>query len=163
VRIVGIDPGLSGAIAMLDTTDNSLSIYAIEVTKATHGRGNQVNTPLLIDNFDMMFGDADHVWIERVQAGPKDGSSAAFKFGYVAGLLRGVVAGHNLPVSFVTPAKWKMSMGVTKDKGTAVARAGELFPNYGHRFVGPRGGLLDGIAEAVLLAYYGAREMKEIS
>ena len=77
-----------------------------------------------------------------------------FKFGYVCGGLRGLVASHFIPVTYLTPKKWKGALGVPKAKDGARARASELLPGYSHLWQRVKD---DGRAEAALIALYGAR------
>lgn len=60
-----------------------------------------------------------------------------------------------VPLITPRPGQWKAKLGVTKDKGSAVALAARLFPSAG--LYGPRGAAKDGRAEALLLAEYGRR------
>lgn len=162
MRIIGIDPGNDGAIALFDTADHSLYVYEIQAVAAARGRGREIVWVDVAEQFDMVFGAADHCFFELVGAMPKQGSSSNFKFGTAYGGLRAIVAVYALPMTLVTPARWKMTMGITSDKKGSVARAVELFPANQKTFFGPRGGPLDGPAEAALLAYYGAQQLKEV-
>lgn len=162
MRVLGIDPGLDGAVAQFDTKNRSLVLYEIQSPAAAQGRGREVNCVALADQFDLMFGGAHHCYLEKVGARPKEGGSSAFKFGTTYGIIRGIVAAHHIPMTTVTPTRWKMSMGITSDKKGSVSRAVELFPDHADAFFGPKGGAKDGPAEAALLAYYGALQLKEI-
>lgn len=160
MKVVGIDPGLNGGIAMWD--GESLFLTEIPTVKAAK-RGNEVTWSVLYDWFDMSFCGADHAYIEKVNAMPKTGAgqgkgqgvASAFKFGYVAGGLRSMIASRHIPCTLVPPNTWKQAIKVPKAKDGAVARADQLFPDYASMFRGPRGGLKDGPAEAALIAYYG--------
>jgi len=52
---------------------------------------------------------------------------------------------------------WKKSLGLSSDKSKSCQKAALLWPDRHRDFYGPRGGLLDGRAEAALLAYVGYR------
>lgn len=153
VKVLGIDPGLFGALALYDE-DGLHDVLDIPIQKAS-GRGNEVNWPVLNQQWDDLFFWTDHVFLERVASRPGEGVSSAFKFGTVFGGLRGLCAAKLLPLTLVTPNVWKKSYGIQASKSGAVRRASELFPEQAQQFHGPRGGLRDGPAEAALIARYG--------
>ncbi len=157
-NVLGIDPGLSGALAMWD--GETLVTMPMPAVKAT-GRGREVVWPVLNQQWDEHFFWAEHVFLERVGVRPGEGVSSAFKFGLVFGGLRGMIAAKMLPLTLVTPTKWKKAYSLPASKEAAVIRATELFPANAKEFRGPRGGLLDGIAEAALIAKYGHDLMKD--
>ncbi len=154
--VVGVDPGLDGAYAVYD--GEGLILVPVPAVKAK-GRGRTVLWQELISDFELFCGNADHAFFEQVNARPDDGGSSAFKFGRITGNMEMIVRVNLIPLTYVTPAKWKMSMGVTASKDVCVSRAGELFPRHAHLFRGPRGGLKDGPAEAALIAWYGHRQL----
>lgn len=156
MRVIGIDPGLKGAIAMWD--GEALTVVGVPTLKAA-SRGNELNYAELASMFDLLFTSADHAFIEKVGARPDQGTASMFKFGYVAGCLRMLPMAHNIPTSMPTPQQWKKEIGVGAAKDAAVARACDLFPAYSGVFFGPRGGKLDGLAEAALIALYGHRKL----
>lgn len=151
--VLGIDPGLSGAIAQWNGKD--LNILEIPTAKST-GRGREVVWPELNEQWDNAFFYAEHVFLERVHSRPGEGVSSAFKFGCVFGGLRGIIAAKLIPLTLVTPTVWMKVMGVGRgSKEASVLRATELFPQYASIFRGPKGGRKDGVAEAALIARYG--------
>lgn len=152
MNVLGIDPGLSGALAMWN--GSQLTLAEIPSQKAT-GRGREVNWSALNEIWDDQFFWADHVFLERIGTRPGEGVSSAFKFGLVFGGLRGLIAAKMLPLTLVTPTKWKKAYNLAAAKEAAVIRASELFPSHASAFRGPRGGLRDGVAEAALIAKYG--------
>jgi crossover junction endodeoxyribonuclease RuvC len=119
------------------------------------GRGREVNWNLLYHQWATRFWTAEHCFLENVHSMPQEGVSSAFKFGLVIGGLRGIIASLGLPLTLVTPNVWKKYYGIQASKSGAVRRATELFPDNASEFVGPRGGLKDGPAEAALIARYG--------
>lgn len=161
MRVIGIDPGLDGAIAFYDGIE--LRVLEVPALKA-RGRGREVNfSRLWVDFFTIVKHpawklDSYHTFFEHNSVRPHEGVSSAFKNGYTTGALRMLVA--NRPVTLVTPGKWKKAMGLGPAKDASVARASELFPGYAGLFVGPRGGPKDGPAEAALIAYYGFNQLK---
>ena len=146
--ILGIDPGLSGALALL--TPGGIEVFDVPTLKA-RARGREVNWPEVARFIDAA-GHIDHAVIEAVGARPGQGVSSMFKFGYVAGGLRGIVAAHFIPISMVTPQRWKRDMAVPKEKDGARARASELLPSHCDLFVRVKD---HGRAEAALIALWG--------
>lgn len=159
MRVLGIDPGINGALASWD--GESLVVMGVPSYEG-RGRGRTVDATALADDATLLFSNCDHAFVEDVNTRPSEGRSAAFKFGTVYGELLMLVTGVlRLPRTMVTPAKWKPRMGVKADKADAVGRARELWPRSAHLFVGPKGGPKDGVAEAALIAYYGRQQLME--
>jgi crossover junction endodeoxyribonuclease RuvC len=148
VWILGIDPGLNGACSITD--GKTVRLFSIPTFKSTRGR--EVNWSECAAFIDML-PEPDHCFIERVSAMPTDSRSGAFKFGYIAGGLRGIIAAKRIPVTLVTPSVWKKKMGlIGKDKDASRQRATELFPEASAMFARKKD---DGRAEATLIALYG--------
>ena len=134
-----------------------MTTLEIPTAKAT-GRGREVLWTQLNRDWSEKFFWADHVFLERVMSRPGEGISSAFKFGLVFGGLRGMIAVKLLPLTLVTPAVWMKEMGVGRgSKEASIIRATELFPANAKECRGPKGGKKDGVAEAALIALYGAR------
>ena len=149
MRIIGIDPGLKGALAVWD--GELLAIEDMPIVKAK-SRGNDLNLPGLVDIFDILGHGADHAFIEQVSAMPGQGVSSTFKFGSVYGATRALVMANRIPMTLVHPSKWKPEFGLTKDKEVSRARALELFPRFSHLFSLKKH---SDRAEAALIALYG--------
>ncbi len=157
MNVLGIDPGLSGALALYNE-NGLMSTYEIPTVKST-GRGREVLWSELSAAIDDQFFYADHVFLERVMSRPGEGVSSAFKFGLVFGGLCGMIAAKLLPITLVTPKVWMKAMGVGRgSKEASVIRAEQLFPSFSFR--GPKGGKKDGVAEAALIAKYGFDKLK---
>ncbi len=148
--ILGIDPGLSGALALLHQS-RRLHIFDIPTLKAKK-RGREVNWPEVARWIDGVEGDKiEHAVIESGAARPGQGVSSMFKFGYVCGGLRGLVAAHFIPVTMVSAQRWKREMDVPAAKDGARARATELLPECSQMFVRAKD---HGRAEAALIALW---------
>lgn len=142
---IGIDPGASGAIALLD------GARLVCVHDIPHHDG-KVNPVAVADLLWPWRDEEVEVWIEDVHAMPKQGVSSSFKFGRAHGTVEGVLGALRLPVHYVTPAKWKKHLGLTKDKAASRRRATELWPLHAATFARVKD---DGRAEAALIALYG--------
>lgn len=156
--ILGIDPGNSGALAFLDYEDATISVIDMPTFEFATTKNRTEIDPHTISS-ELKRHDIEHVYMEEVFSSPQMGVTSAFNFGQGKGMIRGVVAALELPMTQIKPAKWKKDMHVPADKKAAVARASQLMPGAADVFKGPRGGVLDGRAEACLLALYGALEL----
>lgn len=144
---IGVDPGLTGAIALVDDAGELLDVYDMPVV------AGQVSATLLAEledwtNVHVMFGT---VVLEDVHAMPKQGVTSSFGFGRSKGVVEGVFAGAGRPIVYVSPNRWKKAMGVTADKGTARRRAIDLWPRHAAKFARVKD---DGRAEAALIALW---------
>jgi crossover junction endodeoxyribonuclease RuvC len=152
--IIGIDPGLSGAIAFLDES-NELIVEDVPVLPGKT-RGSVVNIPVMCEIMMTHGWDAEHAFIEQVSSMPKQGVATTFKFGETYGAQRAIVEAMHIPVTYVSPSKWKPDMGLNRDKGLSRTRATQLFPSYASLFKRVKD---DGRAEAALIAYYGREKL----
>ncbi len=148
---VGIDPGKTGAIAILDPYGAPLAIHDMPY------EGGQVVAPLLADIIRDLYdpdgtGYGLTVWVERVGAMPKQGISSTWKFAQGYGTILGVLGALEIRTQHVTPSVWKRAMKVTAEKGTSRRLACELWPSKADRFARVKD---DGRAEACLIAEYG--------
>lgn len=146
---LGIDPGLSGALAALDDDGNLQRVVDLPVIrdgKLSWIDGGALQS-LLIDTLQ---GREARVFIERVQAFPKQGRSSAFNFGVGFGSILSVLQARHLAIELITPTHWKREMALSSDKKASLHKARLLFPTAD---VGLE--KHDGRAEALLLAYWG--------
>lgn len=155
MRVLGIDPGITGALAMIDTELAALLIKDMPAVKID-GRG-QISESWLADTLREF--DPDHAFLERVHAMPKQGVASSFSFGLSYGLVRGALAALLIPTSLITPNEWKRHFRLGADKNAARATAARLFPEASALFARNKD---DGRAEAALLALFGAQSMKEL-
>jgi len=152
MKVLGVDPGVSGALAIYDDSRPDY-VFPIDVpTVPGKTRGRDVDWPALADEINITLGGADHAYIEQVNAGPGEGRATIFKFGYAAGGQRGIIVGSNIPVTMVLPQKWKREMRVTREKETSLALARTLFPEAVDFFKRKKD---HNRSEAALIAYYG--------
>lgn len=143
---IGIDPGKSGAMAVIDTDKNVIH------TQVFSERGY---VQMLAECRVRMC----RCVLEKVNAMPKQGVTSMFNFGLNFGWIQGVLQANGIPYELVTPQKWKKEFSVTADKNTAISVAGRLYPEVdlrrSERCTKPH----DGICEALLMAEYAKRHM----
>lgn len=157
--IVGIDPGLSGALAFLDVEEATVRIIDMPTFEFSTSTKNKTEVDPYTISMELADYSVEHIYLEEVFSSPQMGVTSSFNFGEGKGMIRGVVAAMGLPLTQVKPQKWKKDMRVPADKKAAVMRASQLIPGAAPVFKGPRGAALDGRAEAALIALYGALEL----
>lgn len=151
--ILGIDPGLSGALAFYDPMLEELITIPMPTLAAGTGSKRIIDeyklAAIIDDNAEM----TKKCVIEQVGAMPGQGVTSMFNFGMSYGILRGIVSANFIPVEHVRPQKWKKALRVPSNKDSARARASEIFPKFSDNWNLAK---WDGRAEAALIAYYGA-------
>ena len=170
---MGVDPGLSGAIAVVEKVGERLYLTHLSDTPTLphiHKPGKRVldsakladrlKAARFLEDRGLIYEDPPFresvslAVLEEVCASPLGGSGAMFNFGRSYGVVEGVLLAHETVVRRVKPAAWKVSMGLMgKDKNASRAKAREFFPDQERFF---KRVCDDGRAEAVLLAVYGA-------
>jgi crossover junction endodeoxyribonuclease RuvC len=148
---IGIDPGFSGAIAFYAPKENIVSIYDMPVYQNAKGK-TEINLYELHDILAPETEEPHMAIIEQVAAMRGQGVTSMFRFGQSYGATQMAVAAHKIPMQFVTPAKWKSYLGLSRDKGVSRSLASQRFPKQADLFKRVKD---DGRAEAALLALYG--------
>jgi len=150
--VLGIDPGISGAFAFFNVDSGSLDVVDMPISSVNrNGKSKSEVSPQLLFGV-LRARKATHVVIERVGALPGQAGSGLFQFGRSVGMIEGVIAALELPVSYVAPVTWRNVTGVRGGKDASRQRAMELFPAYAASFSRKKD---DGRAEASLIAWYG--------
>ena len=149
--IIGIDPGISGAIVLID--DDGKFIDALPMPSIKTGKASRVNAAAIVA-FLSAYKSLDHCYIEQVGAMPGNGGVSMFNFGHSAGVVEGLIAGMGIPYSRITPQAWKKAYNlIGKDKDAARSRAVELYPQV--RLLDQKG-KGQAIADAIFIARHGA-------
>jgi hypothetical protein len=144
--ILGIDPGLSGAIAFYfpvaadRVAAEDMPVVAGAVDCATLAARIVQMAPSLAG-------------VERVSSMPGQGVASTFKFGASYGAVLGVLAALKIQTHLVAPAVWKKHFRLNSDKEKARALALRLFAASPEHFSRKKD---HGRAEAALLALFGA-------
>lgn len=154
--IIGIDPGFSGALAVIDYAAGTLvSVADMPVQKNKRGK-QELNLHQLFDLLEPPSGKPVKAILEHVASRPGQSAPATFRFGQGYGAIEMALAGHKIPVQYVTPAKWKKHFGLSKDKGVSRGLAIQRFPSHADMFARVKD---DGRAEATLIALYGKEKL----
>ena len=150
--ILGIDPGLSGALAFYDELD--LIIYDIPTLQITRNGKNKRQIDLSGLLRIMGAHNTHTCFLENVNAMPGQGVSSMFQMGRGYGQIEMGLMACRVPVTYITPQVWKKALSVPKDKDGARQRASQLMPQYAHNWDLKKH---DGRAEAALIALYGSK------
>ena len=99
MKIIGIDPGLSGAIAFLEN-NKVLGIFDMPVMSEGKKNKKQLNSAQLVNIFRENMNNEEEtiVVVEQVNAMPGQGVTSMFNFGQTFGAIKGVCAALNLPI-----------------------------------------------------------------
>jgi crossover junction endodeoxyribonuclease RuvC len=131
MRIIGIDPGLSGAIAVLD--DQKVKrIFDMPVMSEGKKNKRQLNSALLVSLLKENINSKEDtiIVVEQVNAMPGQGVTSMFNFGQTFGAIKGISAALGLPIFFVRPAKWKKHFElINSSKDASRTKAIEMYPS----------------------------------
>ena len=131
MKVFGIDPGLSGAIAILHKK-KVLNLYEMPVMSEGKKNKKQLNSAQLVDIIrENSIGDDEIVVVvEQVNAMPGQGVTSMFNFGQTFGAIKGVCAALNLPIFFVRPSKWKKYFElINSSKDSSRTKVIEMYPS----------------------------------
>lgn len=163
MRLLGIDPGATGALAFLTLGGPSgLRPEALEFVDLADlsrrvGRRSVLDPYAVAREVDARCGEddppIDAAILEQGAVRPQNGRVGAAAFWLGLGTLRGIVAAHFIPLEVVSPASWKRALRVPADKDAARLRASTLFPAFSGLWARVKD---HGRAEAALIALHGA-------
>jgi len=154
IRIAGIDPGLTGAIAMMDV--RAISIIDVPIT----GSGAKQSVDVILLQEWILRHGPRHAFLERAQAMPRQGASSGFKYGRVVGAIEAALMLCAVPLIIVEPSRWKRHFHLHgADKEGARQLTIRMFPRE-HRFFARRKD--HNRSESVLIGIYGAQTMLHV-
>jgi hypothetical protein len=146
---VGIDPGAKGAICFLVPSTNEITF--LPTTEKPSVIFEQLNETRHNPLFTIQM-----IMIEDVHAIQGTSAGSNFKFGFNVGLLHGIFSATGIGLDLVSPKTWQRSVGVKKTgkeiKAEVAEIASRLYPSA--QIHGPKGGLLDGRSDALMIAHY---------
>ncbi len=153
MRIIGIDPGLSGGIAVLDGL-KIFDIYDMPIMSEGKKNKNQLNSAQLVNIIkkNIISNGDTFLIVEQVSAMPGQGVTSMFNFGQTFGSIKGICAALNLPIFFVRPAKWKKHFDlINSSKDASRTKVIEMYPS-----ISPRLSKKKDVnkADAILIARY---------
>ena len=151
--IIGIDPGVSGGISILE---NKKVIEVYDMPTMIDGKKNkrQVNGAQVANIIKEKLDDNKEtvVVVEQVNAMPGQGVTSMFNFGQSFGVIKGICSALSLPIYFVRPTKWKRHFNLIKtNKDASRTKAIEIYPGISHKISRKKD---SNKADAILIARY---------
>lgn len=151
-RIMGIDPGITGALCLINGDCKDL-IEVVDMPTVEVKRGSSTKnevSPAVLSNIILRWKPEIAI-IERVNAMPGQGVTSMFNFGKSAGILEGVIASRHVPMHFMTAQEWKRKHGIPTGapKDESRARTLALIPQHADHFARKKD---HGRADAFLIA-----------
>ena len=153
MRIIGIDPGLSGGIAVLDDL-KIFDVYDMPIMSEGKKNKNQLNSAQLVNIIkkNIISNGDTFLIVEQVSAMPGQGVTSMFNFGQTFGSIKGICAALNLPIFFVRPAKWKKHFDlINSSKDASRTKVIEMYPSISSRLSKKKD---VNKADAILIARY---------
>jgi len=152
--ILGVDPGLSGAMAMLHA--GAVDVFDIPTTTRTVNKKEkrQIDPYQLSAWLEIQRPLIKFAVVEQVGTMPGQGVTSAFNFGFTTGCIHGIIAACGIEIRTVSPQVWKRKYGlIGQNKDASRGEASRRFPEFTHLWSLKKH---DGRAEAALLALYGS-------
>ena len=153
--IVGIDPGISGALCFFS---NGNVIDVIDMPTMAEGKKNkkQVNGRQIFNEIlnikNTFAGHKINVVVEQVSAMPGQGVTSMFNFGQSFGVIKGICSAMELPIFYVRPAKWKKYFNlINAEKDASITKVIEMFPKISQKLSRKKD---NNKADAILIAKY---------
>lgn len=170
MHVIGIDPGVRGAIALI-RDGGHVELHDMPVVEKRVGKRLKPRVdPTLLASLLEHMPYLTYAFVEAAQAArqiggdscPKcrrplrqAGLGSTFASGVGYGMIRGVLAGMEVRTIILEPAAWKAAAGLTRQpKDASRARALELYPQVAEDL---RLKKYHGRAEALLIAHVGLR------
>jgi len=162
MKIIGIDPGLSGAIAVMHDK-KVINMYDMPVMAEGKKNKRQLNSSQLVNIIKENINKDEEtiVVVEQVNAMPGQGVTSMFNFGQTFGAIKGVCAALKLPIFFVRPSKWKKHFElINSSKDASRTKVIEMYPTLSGQLAKKRD---VNKSDAVLIAkFYFETKLKDI-
>ena len=135
--IIGIDPGIKGAICILKD-GKILDVFDMPIMPVGKKNKSQVNGSQIYNEIQKAIIDEDKkdikVVIEQVSAMPGQGVTSMFNFGQTFGAIKGISATLKIPIFFVRPSKWKKHFElINSSKDSSRTKAIEMYPKLSNQ------------------------------
>jgi hypothetical protein len=166
MRMIGIDIGKHGAIATIDgegfyaTFDMPIYIEIEKHKRSKDKRITNLNKRALFDLLKGLKTEDCYCCVERNRPYPQEGVVSSFSLGEQVGLVEGMLIALQIPFELVSPQAWYKELSIVRQYGSKNAtyeKAGNMFPRAILKT--PRGRILDGRADALLICEYGRRRI----
>jgi crossover junction endodeoxyribonuclease RuvC len=154
--ILGIDIGVTGAVALINKEGDLLEVNDMPTLADGPAGRRSINAALLAGIIAR--SAASRAFVEWVGPRPGEGAVGGFAFGRCKGVIEGVLAAHGVPVTFLTPPAWKRAVAIPpgRDGAKDIARSQAIrrWPSHAELFAKVKD---DGRAEACLIAIAGIK------
>ena len=131
-RIIGIDPGVMGAVGITTAEGKFVDVFDLPTVLANKSsQRRQVNAyelASLLRTALLEYPDVVAI-TENVAAMPQQGVSSVFAFGKSYGIILGVLATLGISTHVVSPSKWKGYYQLGRDKDQSRELAQRMWPN----------------------------------
>jgi crossover junction endodeoxyribonuclease RuvC len=153
-KVLGIDVGLNGAIAIV--ADGQL-IDLHDMPTVTLERNNKNKRMVNAAELARLIRQSAPgcAYLERLNAMPGQGVTSMFSMGQSLGVVLGILAALDIPTTTIPPRTWQRALDVPQGKDGSRYRAAQLFPAHADKFARVKD---DGRSDATLIAAYGARQ-----
>lgn len=150
MRLVGVDPGSLGALALLDN-GRLVDVADMPIVKVRRGKTDKselepYELAALLRRWQAPLGV-----IEAVGGMTGQSASAAFNFGRAAGGAEYTMTALGMRIVRVAPITWKKALGLRGGKDDSRLAAMRLWPDAAGRFARKKD---DGRAESALVAHW---------
>ena len=151
--VIGIDPGISGAICFFEGGQIK---EIIDMPTMADGKKNkrQINSAQVTNIIkERLYEEKEVVVVvEHVNAMPGQGVTSMFNFGQSFGVIKGICAALGLPIHFVRPTKWKKHFNLIKtNKDASRTKVIEIYPEISSKLHRKKD---SNRADAILIALY---------
>lgn len=147
--VIGLDPGVSGAIAVVNTRGDLVDSFQLPVMPAPSASTRKIVDPIAFRSavegwcVPGSIATVEWVWGQNTQS-----RTSAFSFGNASGMAVAVLILLRLQYHFVTPQQWKKHFRlIGKQKKAAIPEVSRLYPDVeveNHN-----------IADAILITRFG--------
>jgi crossover junction endodeoxyribonuclease RuvC len=153
-KILGIDIGLDGAIALIENGD-LLEVH--DMPTVTLERNNKSKRMVNAAELARLIRQSAPgcAYLERLNAMPGQGVTSMFSMGQSLGVVLGILAALDIPTTTIPPRTWQRALDVPQGKDGSRYRAAQLFPAHAELFKRVKD---NGRSDATLIAAYGARQ-----
>lgn len=143
-----MDPGLTGAVATLPNLYGSA--FVSDMPTIDYGNGFVKRAFDAKTLAESLRGVKGHAYVERVGPMPGQGTATMFSLGMTYWGIVSTLAALGIPVTLVSPQRWKSYFGLSSDKKDALTLARKLYPGVDLNLMKHHNR-----AEALLIATYG--------
>lgn len=156
MRVLGIDVGLNGAIAIVDG-DRLIEVHDMPTfTMERNGKNKRMVNAAELARL-IRQASPGSAYLERLSAMPGQGVTSMFSMGQSLGVVLGILAALDIPTTTIPPRTWQKALDVPQGKDGSRYRAAQLFPAHAAQFARVKD---DGRSDAALIAAYGATVKK---